>query len=458
MCGIFAAWNLDDASNVVYLGLYALQHRGQESVGIVSSDAKRLFTRKQRGLVADVFQNPETLKALEGRRAIGHVRYSTAGGSTSFNVQPIDVRFNGTEVAVAHNGNLVNTPSLRERLTREGAIFQSTMDTELIVHLMARSKRKTVQEKFMEALGEVRGAYSLLLMTRDQLILARDPHGYRPLIIGEYRGGIVAASESCAFDLIGANYLRDVLPGEVVTIDADGKMTSTMLPEKPARISQCIFEQVYFARPDSIVFGESTYAARKAMGRQLAQESPAKGVDYVVPVPDSGIPAALGYAEASGVPFDLGLIRNHYVHRTFIEPDQSIRNFGVRVKLNPQREILRGKSLVVIDDSIVRGTTSRKIVSMLREAGAREVHMRISSPPITSPCYFGIDTPTKQELIGSKKSVEEIRQFLNVDSLAYLSLDGMLKVVKQGKGNYCVGCFTGNYPEAVEPGLMAPTC
>jgi amidophosphoribosyltransferase len=452
MCGIFAAWNVEEASNLVYLGLYALQHRGQESGGIVSTDGQRFYVKKEQGLIPDMF-NTEKLSALVGKRAIGHVRYSTAGGDTSFNIQPLDVRFDGVQVAISHNGNLVNDPTLRQQLNREGAIFQSTSDTELIVHLMARSKQTNVEARFLDALSQLRGAYSLLLMTHDQLMIARDPYGYRPLMLGEYRGGYVAASESCAFDLMGATYLRDVAPGEVVIINADGTLRSEFLAHKPAKIARCVFEQVYFARPDSTVFGENVYEARKAMGRELAKENKAKA-DLVIPVPDSGIPAALGIAEESGISFDMGFIRNHYVHRTFIEPDQSIRNFGVKVKLNPLKATLKGKRLIVIDDSIVRGTTSRKIVAMLREAGAAEVHMRISSPPITSPCFFGIDTPTKRELIGANKNLEEIRQFLNVDSVAYLSMDGMLKVLNQGTSSYCVGCFTGKYPEVVDQALM----
>ncbi len=454
MCGIFSAWGIEDASNHVYLGLYALQHRGQESFGIVSTDGEQFYMKKKMCLVADAF-HPTTLKMLRGRGAIGHVRYSTSGPSVMRNMQPIHAQLHDGEVALAHNGNLVNAPTLRRQLHQEGMIFQSSLDTELIFHLMARSQATSLKERFFESLTQVRGAYSLVMMTHNQLLLARDPYGYRPLILGEYRDGLVAGSETCAFDLIGAKFVRELEPGEVVCVDQQGKTTSDFLP-RVARQAYCVFEHVYLARPDSHVFGENVYSARKAMGRRLAQEHPVTA-DVVVPVPDSGVPAALGYSEECKIPFDFGLIRNHYVHRTFIEPDQRIRNFGVRVKLNLQRTILKNKSVVVVDDSIVRGTTSRKIIGMLREAGARSVHMRVSSPAITHPCHFGIDTPTRQELIGANKSVEEIRGYLNVDSLGYLSQEGMLSVLAQTKDSYCVGCFSGRYPEAVDVELTNPS-
>ena len=447
MCGIFSAWNVDQASNLVYLGLYAQQHRGQESVGIISTDGNAMYVKKKMRLVSDGF-NATTLGLLKGHRAVGHVRYSTTGANTSFNIQPLHVAFNDYELAMAHNGNLVNSEKLRDELDGAGAIFQSTSDTELIFHLMARSNEKSLSDRFVEALKKVQGAFSLLMMTRDKLYLARDPYGYRPLVLGKLHGGLVAASETCAFDLIGAEYIRDIEPGEVVEIDEKGNQQSYWL-DKSSHRGRCIFEHIYFARPDSNVFGRSVYRSRKEFGKALANEHPIDA-DIVVPVPDSGVPAAMGYAEQSGIPFEFGLIRNHYVHRTFIEPDQSIRNFGVKIKLNPQREILDGKRIVVIDDSIVRGTTSRKIVSMLREAGAKEVHMRISSAPFLSPCYFGIDTPTKGELIASKQSVDEIAKSIGVDSLGYLSVKGLLDVMGSNEREYCTGCFSGVYPEVLE--------
>ncbi len=436
-----------EAANMVYLGLYALQHRGQESCGIVSSDSKGLISHRQMGLVADVFKE-DVIKHLEGASAIGHNRYSTQGQSHLKNAQPFVVEYSQGPIAISHNGNLVNGELLREELEQAGSIFQSTSDTEVIIHLIATSRESTLMGRIIEALGRVRGAYSLLFLTLDRMIAARDPFGFRPLVIGKFRegknrGAYVAASETCALDLIEAEYVRDVEPGEIVTFGPD-RMES-LKPFPPARSSKCIFEYIYFARPDSNLFGHSVYQVRKALGRELARES-GVAADLVTPVPDSGVPAAMGYAQESGIPLEFGLIRNHYVGRTFIEPQQSIRHFGVKIKLNAQREVLNGKRVIVVDDSIVRGTTSRKIIRMLRDAGAKEVHMRISSPATVSPCYYGIDTPTRTELIASSHSVEEIRRYIEADTLAYLSNEGMYVYFNGQKQGFCDACFTGNYP------------
>ncbi len=440
-CGVFGIFGHPDAANLTYLGLYALQHRGQESAGIVSSDGKKLFSEKAMGLVADIFSE-DRIKKLPGHVAIGHNRYSTAGGSFAFNIQPILVNFALGGLAVAHNGNLVNAGILKDELEAYGSIFVTTTDTEVIVHLIAQSRMATITERIVEALNHVQGSYSLLLLTNEELIAVRDPHGFRPLSLGELDGAYVVASETCAFDLIEATYIRDIEPGEMVVINSKGIQSS--FPFKPADPSHCIFEFIYFARPDSMVFGQNVYTIRKEFGRQLARES-AIEADVVIPVPDSGVPAALGYAEESGIPFDTGLIRNHYVGRTFIEPRQSIRHFGVKIKLNPVRDALKGKRVVVVDDSIVRGTTSKKIIKMIRNAGASEVHVRISSPPTTNPCFYGIDMPTRQELIASSHSIEEIRKYITADSLNYISLDGIRKVVRWPM-NYCAACFDGAYP------------
>jgi amidophosphoribosyltransferase len=435
-----------EAANMVYLGLYALQHRGQESCGIVSSDGKGLISHRQMGLVADVFKE-DVIKHLEGASAIGHNRYSTQGQSHLKNAQPFVVEYSQGPIAISHNGNLVNGELLREELVQAGSIFQSTTDTEVIIHLIATSQESTLMGRIVEALSRVRGAYSLLFLTLDRLIAARDPFGFRPLVIGKFREGknlgFVAASETCALDLIEAEYMRDVEPGEIVTF-GPGRVES-LKPFPPAPPSKCIFEYIYFARPDSNIFGHNVYQVRKALGRQLAKES-GVDADLVTPVPDSGVPAAMGYAEESGIPLEFGLIRNHYVGRTFIEPQQSIRHFGVKIKLNAQREVLNGKRVIVVDDSIVRGTTSRKIIRMLRDAGAKEVHMRISSPATISPCYYGIDTPTRTELIASSNSVEEIRRYIEADTLAYLSNEGMYVYFDGQKQGFCDACFSGNYP------------
>ncbi|MFB3818328.1 MAG: amidophosphoribosyltransferase [Candidatus Methylomirabilales bacterium] len=442
-CGVVGILGSPEAANLAYLGLYALQHRGQESAGIAASDGKAVHLEKGMGLVADVFTEAR-LKKLRGDLAIGHVRYSTAGSSQLKNAQPILATYRQGSVALAHNGNLVNAQPLKAELERQGSIFSSSSDSEVIVHLIARARSDDLVEATAEALGYVSGAYSLVLMNATELLGVRDPHGLRPLSLGRLGDAWVLASETCAFDLIEAKFVRDVEPGEMVRVTPQGLSSYRPLPA--ARPAQCIFEYIYFARPDSTLFGRNVAAVRRALGRRLAQEWPAEA-DLVIPVPDSGVPAALGYAEEAKIPFDHGLIRNHYVGRTFIEPKQSIRHFGVKIKLNPVREILEGKRVVVVDDSIVRGTTSRKIVSMLRAAGAREVHMRISSPPTVSPCFYGIDTPTRRELIAASHSVEEICKYLRADSLGYLSLEGLQESV--GKpGQYCHACFSLEYPVA----------
>jgi len=440
-CGVFGIFGHPDASNLTYLGLYSLQHRGQESAGIVSSDGKRLYVEKSMGLVADIFSE-ERIKKLPGHMAIGHNRYSTAGGSFAINIQPILVNFALGGLAVAHNGNLVNAGILKDELEAYGSIFVTTTDTEVIVHLIAQSRAATLHERIVDALSNVQGSYSLLLITEDEMIAVRDPNGFRPLSLAELDGAYVVASETCAFDLIEATYIRDIAPGEMIVISSKGIQST--FPFKPTKPSHCIFEFIYFARPDSMVFGQSVYSIRKEFGRQLARET-GISADVVIPVPDSGVPAALGYAEESGIPFDTGLIRNHYVGRTFIEPQQSIRHFGVKIKLNPVKDAIRGKRVVVVDDSIVRGTTSKKIIKMIRNAGATEVHLRISSPPTSYPCFYGIDMPTRQELIASSHSIDEIRKYITADTLGYISMEGIQKVVPSPV-NFCAACFDGEYP------------
>ena len=441
MCGIFGIDGHDDAAHYAYLGLYALQHRGQESAGIVSSEADRLHVERGMGQVADIFRS-RTLQRLEGNRAIGHTRYSTAGSSVRANAQPIVVNTSMGPLGLVHNGNLVNARQLRGWLEANGAIFQTSSDTEVILHLMARNPREDIVESLLVALGEVRGAYSVLLLTSDALIAARDPNGFRPLIYGECQGAACFASESCAFDLLGAEAVRELDLGEVL-VARDGKVES-YFQHTTAAPARCAFEQVYFARPDSRVFGDAVSQVRLKMGAALAREAPAPA-EIVVPVPDSGLFAAMGYARESGLAFEAGLIRNHYVGRTFIQPQQSIRHFGVKVKLNPVREIIAGKRIVLVDDSIVRGTTSPKIVKMLRDAGAREVHVRISCPPTAWPCHYGVDMPTREELIASDHSVEEIRDFVGADSLVYLSMEGMLGSLSGPAASYCTACWSGEY-------------
>jgi len=441
MCGIFGIDGCDDAAKLTYLGLYALQHRGQESTGMVSWDGRQLHLERGMGHVSDVFKE-EVMERLPGTRALGHTRYSTAGSSVVANAQPIVVKTSMGPVGIVHNGNLTNPVEIRERLEQDGSIFQTTSDTEVILHLMARKPRPDIVESFMLALEEVRGAYSLLVNTDTCLIAARDPNGFRPLVLGDLDGYPCFSSESCAFDLLGARAVRELEPGEVI-VSRNGKLESFHLPKAPP--ARCIFEHVYFARPDSRVFGDPVSQSRLKMGARLAREAPA-AADIVVPVPDSGLFAAMGYSRESGLPLEFGMVRNHYVGRTFIEPKQSIRNFGVKIKLNPVRDLLEGKRVVLVDDSIVRGTTSRKIVRMIREAGAAEIHLRISAPPTQWPCHYGIDTPTREELIASHHSIEEIRQYIEADSLAYLSLEGMLASVSGPAESYCTACWTGEYP------------
>ena len=442
-CGIFGIYNHPEAANLTYLGLYALQHRGQEACGIVSSDGTQLHAHKSMGLVADVFGNQEVIRRLLGRSAIGHVRYSTTGSSVLKNTQPIMVEYSRGGLAIAHNGNLVNAQLIRDELEAYGSIFQTSMDTEIIVHLLATSKSASLLDRLTDALQRVKGAYSLLLLTESRMIAVRDPHGFRPLCLGQLGDAWVVASESCALDLIEAKLVRELEPGEIVVVDKEG--ITSHFPLKKVTPTPCIFEHIYFARPDSLIFGQNVYMVRKELGRQLAREHGVEA-DVIIPVPDSGVPASIGYAEAAGIPFELGLIRNHYVGRTFIEPQQSIRHFGVKIKLNPVREVLEGKRVVVVDDSIVRGTTSRKIVKMVRNAGAKEVHMRISSPPTSYPCYYGIDTPNRKELISASHTVEEIRRYITADSLGYLSRQGLMNAVGAAETGYCRACFDGAYP------------
>ena len=440
---MFGIFGHAEAANLTYLGLHALQHRGQESAGIVTSDGEQLHAHRAMGLVQDAFTQDQ-LARLPGAAAIGHVRYSTAGASHIKNAQPIAVDYARGSLAVCHNGNLTNAEELRAELEERGSIFQSDTDTEVFVHLVAISKEIAIEDRIADALSHVKGAYSLVFLTEEAIVAVRDPMGIRPLCLGVVstdRDAPVVASEPCAFDLIGAKYLRDVAPGEMVIMDRGGVRSVRPLPSAPQRT--CVFEYVYFARPDSKLGGKSVYEVRRAFGRALAEEHPVDA-DVVVPVPDGGVPAAIGYAAARNLPFDLGLIRSHYVGRTFIEPQQSIRHFGVRLKLSTVEPVLRGKRVVVVDDSIVRGTTSRKIVKMVRDAGAREVHMRVSSPPTQWPCYYGIDTPTRRELIASSHSVDEIARYVTADSLAYLSLEGMLAAVGDG-GSLCHACFSGEY-------------
>ncbi len=441
-CGVFGIYGHADAANLSYLGLYALQHRGQESAGIAAWDRTRIVVEKGMGYVADLFDEAR-LARLPGRAAIGHVRYSTSGESRIENAQPIVYKTNKGPLAIAHNGNLVNADEIRSELEGEGSIFTTTSDTEVFLHLMARSRRETIVGALRDALARVRGAYSIVLLAGEAVIAARDPQGFRPLTLGRMGDAYVVASETCAFDLLDAETVREVEPGEIVTLDSGGVSSASFAMGR--RTSFCVFEHVYFSRPDSVVFGRSVADARRAFGRRLALEHPAPA-DVVVPVPDSGIFAALGYSEASGIPYGMGLVRNHYVGRTFIEPKQSIRHFGVKVKLNPVRSVIGGKRIVLVDDSLVRGTTSKKLVKVLKNAGAAEVHMRISSPPTTNPCHYGIDTPRRKELLAAQKDLEEIRAFIEADSLGYLSLDGMLAAAGRGEDQMCAACFSGRYP------------
>jgi amidophosphoribosyltransferase len=451
-CGVAAIYGHPEASKLAYLSLYALQHRGQESAGISTSDGELIHTRKSMGHVADIFTEP-VLQALPGSLAIGHTRYSTTGDTVERNAQPFSVHCNKGRIAVAHNGNITNAAELRADLEARGSIFQASSDTEVILHLVAHSRERTLAGALRDALLQLEGAFSLVFLAQDCIIVARDPQGFRPLAMGllEFSGGgssvtkraHVFASETCAFDLINAVYVGDVQPGEMVIVGPEGVSRERYAPHR--QLSQCVFEHVYFSRPDSIVFGRPVQESRETLGMLLAREAPADA-EIVVPVPDSGNAAAIGYSAESGLPYRQALIRNHYVGRTFIEPSQAIRDFGVKLKLNAVRSLLDGKSVVLVDDSIVRGTTSRKIVRMVRQAGAREVHMRISCPPTISPCFYGVDTPNKSELIAANNTIEEIRRFIEADSLAYLSMHGLRESVADDRGEYCYACYTGNYP------------
>ena len=453
-CGVFGIFNHEDAARLAYLGLYALQHRGQESAGMVSSDGEKLHAARGMGYVSEIF-NQDQLAQVPGRSAIGHVRYSTAGSVSLREAQPFLVDGYRGQLALCHNGNLPYATDVRSELELQGAIFSSTSDTEVVLHKIARSRSADLIDAIVDTFTEVQGAYSMLFLTRDSLIAVRDPRGFRPLCLGQLGDAYVVASETCAFDLIDATYLRDVQPGEILVIDGFGLHSSFPLAkEKPAH---CIFEHVYFSRPDSIVFGRSVNKSRHKMGQQLAREHPCDA-DIVVPVPDSGVAAAIGYASESGLKFRFGLVRNHYVGRTFIEPKQSIRHFGVKVKLNPVRDLIEGLRVVLIDDSIVRGTTSKKIVQMVRQAGAREVHVRISCPPTIAPCFYGVDTPTRDELIGANLKVDEIARFIDADSLGYLSLEGLLRSCGDPNGNrHCTACYTNDYPIPVTSAARTKT-
>jgi amidophosphoribosyltransferase len=447
-CGVFGIFGHPDAAALTALGLHALQHRGQEAAGIVSFDGQQFCVERHLGLVGDNFTDPAVMQRLKGERAIGHNRYSTSGGTSLRNVQPLFAEFAGGGFAVAHNGNITNARTLQRRLQRRGSIFQSTSDTETIIHLIATSDRGPLVERMIDALRQIEGAFSLVALTEKKLIGCRDPLGVRPLLLGELDGAPVLASETCALDIIAARFVREIEPGELLVVTDDGMQSRRPFP--PARPRTCIFERVYFARPDSIVDGTSVYEARKGIGAELAREAPA-AADIVVPVPDSGVPAAIGFAEQAGLPFDFGIIRNHYVGRTFIEPSDAIRHMGVKLKHNANRAVLEGKRVVLVDDSIVRGTTSVKIVQMVRDAGATEVHMRIASPPTTNPCFYGVDTPEKAKLLASRMSLDEMREFIGVDSLAFVSIDGLYRAVGEERRNavapqFCDACFTGAYP------------
>ena len=443
MCSVVGIYGNHNASKLAFYSLFAMQHRGQEAAGISSSDGVHIHTIKDRGLVTQIFKE-EHFNVLKGDMAIGHTRYSTAGNDSILDAQPVFARYGLGEISIVHNGNLVNAKEIRDELIKIGAIFQSNMDTENLIHLIAKNYQKpTLKERIIDAVKKIKGAFSLVILSRSKMFAIRDPFGFRPLSLGKIKsGGYIIASETCAFELVGAEFIRDVKPGEMITFE-NGEIKSEMIFEPTPK--QCIFEYIYFARPDSNVFGKNVYSIRKQMGRELAKELPVDA-DMVVPVPDSGVAAALGYAQESGIPFEMAIMRNHYVGRTFIEPTQEIRDLKVKMKLSPIRHKIEGKRLVVIDDSIVRGTTSRRIVRMLKEAGAKEVHMRIASPATTGPCYYGVDTPSKEELIASKLSTQEIAKYIEADSLAYLSIDGLVRAVNDKKENYCFACFDGNYP------------
>lgn len=447
LCGVFGVYNNPKAANLTYLGLYALQHRGQESSGIAVSDTENLTSYTGMGLVNQVFKRADILKNLKGPHAIGHNRYSTTGSSNLINTQPILIDFKAGQLASAHNGNIVNAAELRREMEKDGSIFTSTTDTEAIMHLVARSKRATIDEMILDALSHVKGAYSILFLTQDTLYGARDPYGVRPLLLGEYNGSFFLSSESCAFDLIGAKTIREVNPGEMIRIK-DNKVDSFSIPQYASvkKTAHCVFEFIYFSRPDSFVFGANVDKIRRELGRQLAREHPVPDADIVIGVPDSSTTAALGYSEESNTRFEIGLIRNHYVGRTFILPEQKGRDFSVRIKFNPVKGVLKNKNIVVVDDSIVRGTTIKKIIQLIRNAGPKKVHLRISSPPIKCPCFYGIDMPDKKKFIAFDKSIEKIRKFLGADSLGYLSIEGLLSIVSKPGKEFCSACFDGKYP------------
>jgi len=445
-CGVFGIFNCPEAANQTYLGLYAQQHRGQESAGIVSTDGHTFNSHRGMGLVADVFQKSD-IERLSGHAAIGHVRYSTSGESGLRNCQPFSFEYIHGGIAMCHNGNIVNAPIVRKELEKEGAVFQSTSDTEVLMHLVSRSKGERMRDRVAEAVCRLQGGYSLLVLVEDRMVGVRDRNGLRPLVLGRLNNAWVLASETCAFDLVGAEFVRDVKAGEMVIIEGD--KVESMMPFESTDPKFCVFEYVYFARPDSTLEGVNVYDARYKIGVELGKESPVKA-DLVVPVPDSGVPPAMGYAEATGIPFQLGLIRNHYIGRTFIEPQQSIRNFGVRLKLNPNRDMIKGKRVVLVDDSIVRGTTSRKIVEMMRAAGAAEVHMRISSPPTKHSCFYGVDTPNAEDLLANQMSLDEMCEAIKADSLAFVSFDGMYRAVGKPQSKHCDACFSGNYPVEID--------
>jgi amidophosphoribosyltransferase len=459
-CGVFGIWNHAEAARLAYLGLYAMQHRGQESAGIVAleqtPEGAQHNIYKALGLVSDIF-NEENLSKLKGQSSIGHVRYSTTGGNKIFNAQPLTSDLLSGPLALAHNGNIVNSSILKEALQREGAIFQATNDTEVLLHLLARNPSNDLVFALKESLKNLVGAFSFVILSHNKLLAVRDPLGFRPLVLGQIKNNekisYVVASETCAFDLIGAQYVREIAPGEILEISSEGLASQYFASEEASegvrKTAQCVFEHVYFARPDSVVFGRSVYGSRKKFGEQLALESPVDA-DVVIPVPDSGVPSAIGFSQKSGIPFEFGIIRNHYIGRTFIQPAQSIRDIGVKIKLNPQPDVLKGKRVVVIDDSLVRGTTSQKIISLIRQAGATEVHLRVASPPTTGPCFYGVDTPQKSELIASQNSIEDIRKYIGADSLAYLSESGMWSALKSGPESFCAACFNGDYPTSLK--------
>lgn len=451
-CGVVGVWNHEEASRLSYLGLYAIQHRGQESAGIVSLDNNQHIHHKGLGLVGEVFSEADLVR-LSGRASIGHVRYSTTGQNLLTNAQPLTATLLNGPVALAHNGNIVNAEALKKDLQGKGAIFQGTNDTETVLHLLSRVDSSDIVECLKQSMKKLEGAYCFVVLTNDRLIAIRDPYGFRPLVLGRKKNdkgewGYIVASETCAFDLIGAELVREIEPGEIYWVDKDGEF-STRFQDTPSKHAKCIFEHVYFSRPDSVVFGKSVYESRKQFGRFLAKENPTEA-DLVIPIPDSGVPAAIGYSTQSGIPFELGIIRNHYVGRTFIQPQQSIRSFGVKIKLNPQTAVLKGKRVIVIDDSIVRGTTAKKIINLIRQAGAKEVHMRVASPPTTGPCYYGVDTPQKEHLIAAQQSLKGICDFIEADSLQYLSHEGLFASLESKSSgpekSFCAACFDGNYP------------